>query len=218
MRSLLLILFFTLPVYAPLAAGCTATLTARVTSVHDGDTITVLSNNTEHKIRLNGIDAPELGQAFGQASKRNLSGLIFGKAVQIETNKTDRYGRLIGTVLLDGRDINLAQLRAGMAWYYKQYERDVAVERRSSYADAEREARVARRGLWADAAPVAPWDYRHPDPATVANGKIIGNRNSMIYHRPDCPDYAKVREKNRALFESEVEAVEKGYRRARNCP
>lgn len=192
------------------------TLTGKVVGVHDGDTITVLANRAEHKIRFNGIDAPELGQAFGQASKRNLSNLIFGKIVQVETNKTDRYGRLVSTVTLDGKDINLEQLKAGMAWYYRQYERDVAAEHRALYEQAERTARAAKRGLWADPAPVAPWDYRHSDPP-VLGGKIIGNKNSMIYHLPNCPDYAKVSEKNRVLFENEAEAVRAGYRKARNC-
>jgi endonuclease YncB( thermonuclease family) len=197
------------------------TITGKVVGIHDGDTLTVLdTNRTQHQIRLNGVDAPELGQPFGQASKRNLSELIFGKTVNVETNKTDRYGRLVGLITFDGKDINLEQLRAGLAWYYKQYERDVAPDRRQNYADTERAARAAKRGLWADPAPVAPWDYRHPNPAEViaeTGGKIVGNKNSLIYHLPNCPDYGKVSDRNRVLFDSEKEAEGQGYRKAKNC-
>jgi hypothetical protein len=90
-----------------------------------------------------------------------------------------------------------------------------------AYTKAEDEAQATKRGLWADPAPVAPWEYRHPDAAETkaeTGGKIIGNRNSMIYHRADCPDYAKVGERNRVLFDSEQDAVKAGYRKARNCP
>ena len=94
----------------------------RVVGVSDGDSITVLdSAKRQHKVRLAGIDAPELKQAFGQASKRSLSALVFGKTVAVETVKRDRYDRQIGKVLVDGRDANLAQIEAGFAWHYKQY-------------------------------------------------------------------------------------------------
>lgn len=136
-------------------------LQGRVVGITDGDTITVLdSSNTQYKIRLSGIDAPERGQAFGQASKQNLSGLIFGKSVTVEFSKRDRYGRIVGRVLLSGRDINLEQVRGGHAWHYKQYEREQTPAERKAYAEAETEARKEKRGLWRDAEPVPPWDYR----------------------------------------------------------
>lgn len=76
------------------------TYTGRVVGISDGDTITVLdSSNGQHKIRLAGIDAPEKSQAFGQRSKENLSALVFGKPVTIETKKNDRYAREIGKVV-----------------------------------------------------------------------------------------------------------------------
>lgn len=136
-------------------------LQGRVVGITDGDTITLLnSSNTQHKIRLSGIDAPERGQAFGQASKQNLSGLIFGKSVTVEFSKRDRYGRIVGRVLLAGRDICLEQVRSGYAWHYKQYEREQTPAERKAYAEAETEAQKEKRGLWRDPAPVPPWDYR----------------------------------------------------------
>jgi endonuclease YncB( thermonuclease family) len=138
------------------------TLTGKVIHVADGDTITILdSTNQQLKIRLSGIDAPEKAQAFGQRSKEYLSSLVQGKAVSIETTKKDKYGRHVGQVLLQGQDVNLEQLRAGLAWYYRQYERELTPELRQSYAMAE--ANEARMGLWSDAQPVPPWQWRHPE-------------------------------------------------------
>ena len=101
------------------------TLSGRVVAVHDGDTITVLdTNRTQHKIRLAGIDAPELGQAFGNPSKQNLSKWVYNRQVIVDWKKRDRYGRTVGVVLVDSHDVNLEQVRAGMAWWYRQYVRE----------------------------------------------------------------------------------------------
>ena len=91
--------------------------------VADGDTITILDpSNTQLKIRLNKIDAPEKSQAFGQRSKQHLSDIVFGRSVTVTWDETDRYGRILGTVWLDGRDINLQMVRDGFAWHYKRYD------------------------------------------------------------------------------------------------
>ncbi len=117
-------------------------------------------SKTQHKIRLAGIDAPEKNQPFGQRSKESLSDLVFSKTVTVETDKTDRYGREVGKVLVDGSDANLVQIQRGYAWHYKAYEREQPAFDRKAYADAEIEAKAAQRGLWKDTAPVPPWDYR----------------------------------------------------------
>jgi len=110
----------------------------RVVGVQDGDTITVLdSSNANHRIRLLGIDAPEKGQAFGTQSKQNLSEAVFNKVVTIEWSKHDRYSRIVGKVLLNGRDVCLDQVTAGMAWHYKYYQDDQTPEDRQLYAAAE---------------------------------------------------------------------------------
>ena len=137
------------------------TLTGRVVRVADGDTVTVLdSSNTQHRIRLEGIDAPESHQAFGTQSKKNLSEMVFGKDVTVVYQKTDRYGRLVGKIVLDGKDVNLEQVKAGLAWHYKEYQREQTPEDRETYAKAEDEARTARRGLWQDADPIEPSAFR----------------------------------------------------------
>jgi endonuclease YncB( thermonuclease family) len=137
------------------------TLSGRVVAVHDGDTITVLDANlTQHKIRLAGIDAPELRQAFGSRSKQNLSNLVYNRQVTVIWQKYDRYGRTVGVVLVDGHDVNLEQVLAGMAWWYRQYARDQSPAERRLYETAENDARTAKRGLWADVNPVPPWRWR----------------------------------------------------------
>ena len=144
--------------------ACTpaATLTGKVVGVSDGDTITVLdAQNVQHKIRLAGIDAPEKSQAFGDRSKQYLSDQVFGKTVNIEWEKFDKYGRTIGKVMVGGQDANLNQVRAGLAWHYKKYEKEQASADRFVYAQAEVDARVNRMGLWHDNIQIAPWDFRH---------------------------------------------------------
>lgn len=138
-------------------------LVGRVVGVADGDTITVLdATQAQHRIRLMGIDAPEKKQPFGAAAKQHLASQVYDKSVMVEYAKRDRYGRIIGKVMLDGRDVCLEQIKAGLAWHYKKYAAEQAMEDRDRYAAAEDSARNQRVGLWADPAPVAPWEYRHP--------------------------------------------------------
>ena len=136
-------------------------LIVQVIKVVDGDTITILDANKEQfKIRLSGIDAPEKKQAFGNVSKQSLSEMIAGKEVTIDYNKRGRYGRIIGKVLLDSKDINLEQVKRGLAWHYKQYEREQEVGDRALYAQEEYLAQKDNLGLWKDKNPIPPWDFR----------------------------------------------------------
>lgn len=136
-------------------------LHGKVIKVTDGDTVNVLtSDNETHKIRLSGIDAPEKKQAFGNRSKQALAELIDGKIVNVEYNKLDKYQRVVGKITLNGQDVNLRQIKLGLAWHYKKYEKEQDVEDRSIYANAEYIAQVVKAGLWGDDNPVAPWDYR----------------------------------------------------------
>jgi endonuclease YncB( thermonuclease family)/methylphosphotriester-DNA--protein-cysteine methyltransferase len=196
----------------------------KVVRVSDGDTITVLdADNKQHRIRFQGIDAPESHQAWGQASKENLSKMVFGKQVTVVWDKVDKYRRTVGKVLLDGRDINIEQIKAGLAWHYKKYAEEQPAEDRVTYARAEEEARAAKRGLWQDPNPTPPGEYRTEAKAErwgppPPEGTIIGNKNSKKYHRPDCPGYRDMAERNRVFFKTVEEAEAAGYRRAGNCP
>lgn len=136
-------------------------LNGRVVGVSDGDTIVVLDKSmSQHRIRLQGIDAPEKSQPFGQRSKEYLSSQVFNQEVQVEYEKRDKYGRLVGKVLVDSVDINLSVVSSGLAWHYKQYESEQSAADRLLYADAELKAREGRLGLWSDRDPQPPWLFR----------------------------------------------------------
>ena len=138
-----------------------AALNGVVVGVTDGDTITVLDGSkTRHKIRLAGIDAPESRQAFGQRSRQFLASLVSQKQVTVEWAKGDRYGRIIGKVLVDGDDVNVRLVQAGLAWHYKLYATEQSPSDAMLYADAEMQAREKRIGLWLDRNPVPPWNWR----------------------------------------------------------
>ena len=138
-----------------------ASLTGTVVAVADGDTITLLdSNNRKHRIRLIGIDAPEKSQSYGQRSKHSLAELVYDKNVTIHYEKQDRYGRTLGKVLVDGRDVNLLQIERGMAWWYLAYKQDQTIYDRVFYQATEHSERLAKVGLWAEKSPIPPWDFR----------------------------------------------------------
>jgi endonuclease YncB( thermonuclease family) len=99
-----------------------AELSGRVVRVSDGDTLVLLdTSNTQHKIRLAGIDCPERGQPFGQRAKQALSDYAFSRQVTVEWDKLDRYGRTVGKIVDGEKDVNLALVRDGMCWWYRKY-------------------------------------------------------------------------------------------------
>ena len=137
-------------------------LIGKVIKVSDGDTITVLdSNNQRHKVRLRGIDAPESQQMHGDISTQSLSELVYDKEVLVTWDKKDKYHRILGKVVVDSKDANYEQLKKGLAWYYKQYEKDLSDEDKKSYTEAEEWARKHTEGLWADLNSIPPWEFRH---------------------------------------------------------
>ena len=139
----------------------THTIEGRIVGVHDGVTITLLdAEHRQHKIRLDGIDAPELGQPFGRASKQHLAELLANREAVAECSKTDRYRREVCRVMVGGADAGLEQVRAGLAWFFRRYAKELPPDRRQQYADMEAQAQAERRGLWADTEQVAPWDWR----------------------------------------------------------
>lgn len=143
---------------APLTAG--SRLAGRVVGVTDGDTVKVLAQGEELKIRMIGIDAPEKAQPFGKVAKQALSDRIFGREVEVQVKGRDRYGRVLGKLLIGGTDVNLAQIRDGFAWHYADYAKDQFPGDAERYAQAEREARAAGVGLWQDRDPMPPWRWR----------------------------------------------------------
>ncbi len=131
------------------------TLTCIIIGVADGDTVTCLDNQrTQHKIRLAEIDAPEKKQEFGFQSKQSLSDLIFNKIVTINYEKKDRYNRIVGYIKKGTTDINQAQIKKGLAWFYEDYgQSDI-------YRQTQNLAKRNKIGLWSGQNIIAPWDFR----------------------------------------------------------
>lgn len=127
----------------------------KVVKVYDGDTITLLdTSNNQLKIRFSGIDAPERKQAFGEKSRDYLASMIAGKTVEVKVKEKDKYGRYIGTVYSNNKDINLEMLKGGYAWHYSHY------DNQRSYQNAMNDAKARKLGLWRDKNATAPWNFR----------------------------------------------------------
>jgi endonuclease YncB( thermonuclease family) len=136
-------------------------LTGTVIDVHDGDTLTLKSGDKERKIRLAGIDVPELSQPYGVESRNALREVVLNRDLKVGTFKTDRYGRSVGKVSFDGQDINLKQVNAGMAWVYTDYLRELSNADRGVYLDAEAKSKSEDTGLWKMNEPIEPWIWRN---------------------------------------------------------
>lgn len=138
----------------------TNTVVGTVTKVHDGDSIHITPSGDKRVIvRLAGIDAPELAQAFGLESRNKLRSLILRRKAEARCHKTDRYKRQVCVVYRGNTDINLQMISSGLAWHYKQYEKEQTTEQRKAYSRAERKARRSKAGLWS-ADHIAPWEFR----------------------------------------------------------
>ena len=148
----LLIAFLLLP-----SLALTMGLEGNVVGISDGDTVTLLTpENEQIRVRLAQIDAPEDGQAYANASRQALADKVFRKDVTVEEETIDRYGRVVGTLWYEGRDINRELVREGQAWVYREYLND------KDLLDEERAAKAEGRGLWKLQADqrVAPWEWR----------------------------------------------------------
>lgn len=152
------------------ASAMAGSVNGLVVEVTDGDTLVLLTEDrVRQRVRLAEIDAPEKKQPFGSAAKTALASWAFKKQAVVDVEDVDRYGRVVGTVHVQGSaaecrqlgcdaasrlNVNLLQVRAGMAWAYRQYAKSPSI-----YA-AERAARATRTGLWQDPTPVPPWEWR----------------------------------------------------------
>lgn len=158
----------TLVAISPTVAAQTAgqyALTGKVVQVSDGDTINLLVDKTQHRIRLASIDAPETshgsdrpGQPFGEASRKNLADYVAGKTLTLTCYEKDHYGRDVCDVPANGTTANRLQVQDGMAWANQQakgkFLRDKAL------VGVQNDAQKKKLGLWAEPGAVAPWDWR----------------------------------------------------------
>jgi endonuclease YncB( thermonuclease family) len=152
---------FTCSIYLIVLIVNAEVLVGKVIGVSDGDTITVIdAEKTEHKVRLMGIDAPETKQDFGNESKQTLSNFIYQKEVTVAYKKLDKYQRKVGKVILYEQDICLAMIELGMAWHYKDYEKEQSKTDRDLYSQAELKARESNIGLWQLSNAIEPSAFR----------------------------------------------------------
>jgi len=129
----------------------------KVVEISDGDTITVLHDGKSERIRLYGIDTPEKRQAFGKKAKQFTSSMVYGKTVEVETKDTDRYGRTVALVYVNGESLNEALVKDGYAWVYRRYCKEFFCKDWLSLESAARDGKV---GLWSEPNHVPPWDFR----------------------------------------------------------
>ena len=125
-----------------------------VVKVSDGDTVWVKDGDERVKVRLDKIDAPESDQKWGKESREALAQMVMGREVELEGDKTDRYGRRLSVIWCEGREVNLELVKLGLAWHYAYHDKTEA------YREAEAEARREKRGLWKDPEPVNPYEWR----------------------------------------------------------
>lgn len=215
MKKLLIFILLSVSVLAEIIFGT-------VISVHDGDTITLLKDSKEYKIRFNGIDAPELSQDFGKEAQEYLSDRILNQDVDVKILDTDKYGRYIGEVYWGDLSLNREMVEMGLAWHYKQYSKD------ETLAKLENEARENAIGLWSESDPIAPWDYRHGTSTTSNTSKTtskakvtkVDTKESVVYitktgkkyHRAGCSSLSKSK-----IEISREDAIDGGYEPCGKC-
>ncbi len=138
----------------------TSVITGNVIKVVDGDTITIRTSNGKVKIRFAQIDAPETShfgskaQPYGKEAAMFLTSLVANRSVRVEVETVDQYGRNVGTVYVDGNNINREMVKNGYAWVYREYAHD------STLIDLEKSARERHIGLWRSDNPIYPSDFR----------------------------------------------------------
>lgn len=112
----------TLLFLAALPLSVLAALNGKVVSIHDGDTLTLLTEqNKQVKVRLAEIDTPEFAQPFGTKSRQMLADMVFSKQISVDVTDTDRYGRKVGKIYLGDTWVNREMVKQGGAWVYRQY-------------------------------------------------------------------------------------------------
>jgi endonuclease YncB( thermonuclease family) len=142
-------------VLALAGGGLASELRGKVVKVRDGDSVDVLFGKRVFKLRLFGVDCPERGQPFSAQAKKLTADLAGNRDVTVRVVDRDRYGRIVGDVVLPGgRHLAHELLRAGLAWHYARYANDAELAR------LEADARAVRRGIWSEPHPVPPWRYR----------------------------------------------------------
>ena len=146
MKKIILFILFSISIMAT---------SYKVLKVGDGDTITIQMDGEKKKIRLYGIDTPEIDQSFGTEAKQFLSDQILNRDVEIEAKDTDRYKRLVAVVYLNNKNMNELLLKEGWAWWYEAY-----AKKEYKYKELQEEAQKRKRGMWRNKGNIPPWEFR----------------------------------------------------------
>ena len=124
----------------------------KVAKIYDGDSFAAIGHDIEIKVTLMAIDAPEMGkkgergQPYSEEAKKHLRGLVYGKVVDVKGYGVDRYNRVLGVVYVDGKNINLEMVKAGLAEVYRgKTRKDFEL---LPYTTAELQARTMQKGMW----------------------------------------------------------------------
>lgn len=149
------------------AAAPPSGISGRVTRVSDGDSLTLKTADGEVKVRLFGLDAPELKQARGRESKKYLSRLVHGREVRVEVKNRDQYGRVVGRVFIGDQVVDRDMIAAGQAWVYEIFCRDAHC---SELRQLQARAKADGQGLWQDKNPEPPWVWRKKNPRQESGG------------------------------------------------
>jgi endonuclease YncB( thermonuclease family) len=194
MKSAVIVLIALLSATAALADE----FNAKVIAVLDGDTLLVLRDGAKVKIRMANIDAPEKDQAFGMQSRQSLADMVLKKQVRISSQAVDQYGRVVGLVSVDGRNVNEEQVKRGMAWEYSHFHSD------KGYISLQKTAQQTRSGLWSQGSPQAPWLWRKTHPSAKSAMPQVPRKHpasSAIYdpvcgHKKHCSQMSSCDEAN----------------------
>lgn len=150
----ILVIFFTL-----LISIFTFSMNGYVVKVSDGDSFVMSSYGKRVRVRMYGIDAPELKQSYGAESKKYLESLILHKKVKLKVLYEDKYKRKVAKVYCNGKQINLEMLETGNAWFYKYHARN-----EKAYRKAYEKAKQEKLGLWKQSNPQNPREFRLKNP------------------------------------------------------
>ena len=145
--------------------------------------------------------------------------MVFRKTVTLEVMDTDRYGRSVANVIIDGKSLNEELVKAGYGWIYPQY---CKISKCRQWYQYEAEARSQKIGLWSHPNPVAPWDFRrgksstiNRDSKAISPGVYRGNTRSMVFHQSTCEHFNC---KNcTEVFQNREDAIAAGYRPCGRC-
>ena len=193
----------------PVPAEWLPPFSAKCIAIIDGDTIEVLHDGETLRVRLEGIDSPEAGEAFSRKAKDYTGSVAYGKQVTVVPKERDRYGRLVARILVGETDLSVALVERGLAWHYTIHSDD------QELALAESKAKTERLGIWTLPNPAPPWELEEPAQAPADTITYRGNTSSRVFHGPWCRYYTC---KNcTRVFRSREAAIKAGFRPGGHC-